>query len=145
MKKIVRDGGYRGKEAISQAANIAKKLSTYRAAKADYVIFDEGLTQSAISLTQNGVGDPCKIEASLYALCDYPNVKKVFIKVDLATALSRMASRSTNDSRIEKLQSNDEKLQALAAFETACNAILPSQVNSEPDAEVAAKQLFRQL
>ena len=111
----------------------------------DYVIFDEGLTQSAISLTQNGVGDVRKIEATLYHLCDNPQAKKIYIKVNLDLAFARMASRKTNDSRIEKLQNDNEKMQALKLFELSCKKIAPTFVNDEANAKCAASAILKQI
>ena len=145
LRKLVRDCGYMGRKALPHMVNIAKKLSVYSSAKADYVVFDEGLTQSAISLAQSGTEDCKMIEKRLYELCDRSKIQKIYIKADPDTALIRIMNREKHDSRIEKLQSESEKAQALVSFEATCNKMDPDFVIDESDASKAAKQLLQQI
>lgn len=122
LMRLIKDNGYRGSELVSQAANITAKLWIYEKAKEDYVIFDEGLTQSAISLCQ-GKRSAVDNEAALYGLCKERTVRKIYIKVEAETALERMAGRDRHDSRIEKIEDAGEQREALRAFEEQCEGI----------------------
>ena len=122
LMQLVKSNGYRGSEVISHAANIVPKLWEYEKTNGDYVIFDEGLTQSAISLCR-GSQNITENEAELYALCRNRPIRKFYINVDRETALERMKSRSKHDSRIEKINDEEEKQKALQRLEILCNAI----------------------
>lgn len=122
LMQLVKANGYGGSEVISQAANIASKLWMYEKSKTDYVIFDEGITQSAISLCQ-GKMNSVDNEAELYSLCRKRMTRKFYIKVDKETALERMANRGKHDSRIEKIDDEAGRIDAITAFERQCNAI----------------------
>ena len=117
--QLVKANGYCGSEVISQAANIAPKLWEYEKADTDYVIFDEGITQSAISLCQ-GNRNSADNEAELYLLCRKRMIRKFYIKVDKETALERMAYRGKHDSRIEKIEDEAGRKEAIIAFEKEC-------------------------
>ncbi len=122
LKRLIRSNGYAGFETFIQAANISQKLWEYDHAKSDYVIFDEGLTQSAISLawrTKNSAEN----ETVLYGLCKKRNALKYYVKVDVDKALERMAGRVRHDSRIEKIVDKDEQLRAIRIFEGECEKI----------------------
>ncbi len=123
LLRLVRRNGYRGGSALSHAANIAQKLSVYNHADFDYVIFDQGLTQSALSLSHTGKIPVGENEAAVYALCNSRSVRKIYLHVDREEALRRMAGRDTNDSRIEKMRTPEERRAALAVWENMCEKI----------------------
>lgn len=122
LARLVKKNGYTGSEGIAQAANIAQKLWIYEHADASYVIFDEGLTQSAISLSQ-GLCSSRENEAALYQLCRKRTVLKIYMVVSTAEVQRRMASRDRHDSRIEKIQDAAQREAALGAFERQCEGI----------------------
>ena len=142
--RLIKDNGYKGSKLISQAANIAPKLLTYEKAKVDYVVFDEGLTQSAISLCSVN-GNSVENEAKLFALCKKRYVRKFYIKVDLDTALERMDNRSQHDSRIEKIKDEKERRKAIVDFEKKCEAISSGFVIAEKIVSDAVKSIMRQI
>jgi len=117
--KQIRTNGYTGTEVLLQAANITPKLWEYDHAKADFVIFDEGLTQSAIALSANKGGNS-ENERFLYDLCQQRSVRKLYINVTPETALSRMVGRDKHDSRIEKIKDKVVQYNVLKVFETKC-------------------------
>jgi len=142
LRKLIKENEYSGAEALSQAANIASKLWAYYNAAADFVIFDEGLSQSAISLAKNTKKCPYN-EQKLYELIKERKILKYYIKVDTETAIKRMMSREKHDSRIEKMNDSD-KYNAIKAFEARCEELYTSgklsrlvAFNAEKDAVLA--------
>lgn len=122
LSELITANEYGGTDVLSQAANIAPKLWEYDHAKADYIIFDEGLTQSAISLANNQSSSR-ENERKLYGLCKQRTVRKLYIKVSPEIALSRMAGRDKHDSRIEKIRDETEKVKAMREFEGLCESV----------------------
>ena len=122
LRQLIKANEYSGSELVSQAANIAPKLWTYENAESDYVIFDEGLTQSAISLCQ-GKQNSVENETELYGLCKNRSVYKFYIRINAETALMRMAGRDKHDSRIEKIADVASRREAIRAFEKQCDRI----------------------
>ncbi len=120
---LIRKNGYKGAGLLSQTVNITSKLWAYDHAKSDYVIFDEGLTQSAISLEIFN-GNSLRNEFNLFRLCKKRKTIKFYIKVSPEIALIRMKKRNKHDSRIEKIIDKDERERALRAIEMQCNTIL---------------------
>jgi len=127
LRKLIKANGYSGLEVISHAANITPKLWIYEKSKEDFVIFDEGLTQSAISLCQ-GERSSVENEVELYSLCKKRNVRKLYIKIDIETALRRMVGRDKHDSRIEKIKDSTEQKKAILSVEEQCNRISFSDI-----------------
>lgn len=122
LRRLVRKNGYTGGEALAQSANIARKLRAYDRARADYVVFDEGLSQSAVSLVRDG-GSSAENEAALYGLCRKRRVLRFYIRVSPETALERMAARGSRDSRIERLSDPAEREKALRTFLRLCEEL----------------------
>lgn len=144
IKKLIKENGYTGLDVISQVANIAPKLWEYDHARADYVLFDEGLTQSAISLVKNE-GSSSENERTLYNLCKQRRVRKLFIKVSPETAIMRMARRDKHDSRIETIKDEVERDNALREIERQCNAISSGIVIEEENIQPAVNSIIRQI
>ena len=144
LTRLIKANGYRGLEIVSQAANIAPKLLTYEKATAHYVIFDEGLTQSAISLCQ-GEKNTVQNEAVLRSLCKQRTVQKFYIKVDVETALERMSKRDRHESRIEKTKNAGEQREALRTFEKQCEEIDSRLIVEEIDKDEIVSFIMMQL
>lgn len=121
LSKVIIANGYTGTDVLLQAANIVPKLWEYDHARTDYVVFDEGLTQSAISLVINE-GSSSENEKALYNLCKKRTVRKLYIKVSLETAILRMAEREKHNSRIEKIKDEAERDNMLKEVETRCES-----------------------
>ncbi len=144
LSKVIIANGYTGTDVLSQAANIAPKLWEYDHARTDYVVFDEGLTQSAISLVINE-GSSSENEKALYNLCKQRTVRKLYIKVSPETANMRMAARDKHDSRIEKMKDEIERENALREIETRCNAISSGLLIEEESIQSAVNCIIRQI
>ena len=144
LTRLIIANGYKGTEMVSQAANIAFKLLAYEKADTDYVIFDEGLTQSAISLCQ-GKRNSVENEAKLYGLCKKRSVYKLYINIDIVTALERMAGRRQHDSRIEKITDALEQEKAIKAFEKQCDEISSEFSVNDETVEECVDNVMRQI
>lgn len=122
IAKLVKSNGYKGSAALIQIVNIAQKLVAYRRHKgADYVVWDQGIPQAAISLSSYGLRKVLDNESDIFAMLpERPSVQKVYVYCDSETALKRMSGRSTNDSRVEKMVTLESKLSALSKIESDC-------------------------
>lgn len=144
LTQMIKDNGYSGAEIVSQAANIAPKLWVYEKASADYVVFDEGLVQSAISLCR-GKRNSTENETALHSLCEERKVLKIYIRVNTETALERMAGRDKHDSRIEKISGPKEQREALKAFEERIECISSGLVIDEGTIDASVKKIMLQI
>ena len=145
LTKLVRKNGYKGASAFSNSANIAQKLLIYGRTNRDFVIFDQGLTQSALSLSQTGKVSVLENEAVLYELCKGRTVKKIYLRVEKEEALRRMKGRASNDSRVEKMRTEKEQINALSAWESLCDSISPDIVIESRDAAESAAEILEKL
>ncbi len=122
---IVKSNGYKGKDFVSQVVNVAQKISIYNSKISDdIVIWDQGLVQAAVSLSTNSNVSAADNLAKLLLIIKKTNIFSVYMKCDMETALYRMKMRDSNDSRVEKLTSLDEKIQMLKNIESCCNDVL---------------------
>lgn len=114
-------------EACKQWVNICYIIMEYKkiSAKYDFIIFDQGIAQAAISLTVNSK----KQEAAYILKKLLKEVKTIphfiFIDVDTDTALNRQNNRKNGKSRVET-QARDEiiKKQMLKGIDASCNDIV---------------------
>lgn len=125
VSNLVKSNGYRGRSAFMQIVNIAQKLVAYKRFNGeDYVVWDQGISQAAISLSTHGLRKALDNESDIYAMLpDHPNVLKVFVDCTCSTALKRMSGRKNNDSRVEKMASIEEKVSALTKIESDCEEL----------------------
>lgn len=144
LRKLITENGYAGLNKLKQASNIAQKLMAYKTNKEDVVVFDEGLTQAAISLAQNR-SNVVEIEKDLYKLCKAKNIRKIFVKVDLETAISRMEGRDKHDSRIETIENELERISALEEFEKQCDRIISEFVVNNRSLEESVYTVIMQM
>ena len=79
LKQLVKENGYTGSDIIKQMSNIAYKINVYNLARADYILFDEGVLQSSVSLG-NTPGRVICNEQKLLALCENVLIVKIYIK-----------------------------------------------------------------
>ena len=141
LKTLVSKNGYGGSGGLSQCANITQKLLAYEHEKSDVVIFDEGLTQSSISLSQ-GRMNAAENEKELFALCPKRNVKKIYVNVSPEVALKRMEGRSQHDSRIEKIEDPLLRENAMVVFHVQCDLIPNGNVIQDGSAEQMAAEII---
>lgn len=129
VKDIVANNGYVGLSCLSQEANLIYKFKTYKSSlTADIIIWDQGLVQSAISLSTNGIVSSSDNYMALREVCRESYVYPIYMKCDIDTSLKRMDSRKSNDSRVEKLKTEKEKLAMLKIIETCCDNVLSDAV-----------------
>ena len=116
--RITKANGYTGVLALNQIVNIAWKLLIYKQSKVDYVVFDEGLIQSAVSLTQtyNCKKNSADNVSTLNKLCGKCRVRLINVCVSVEEAQRRMFSREKHDSRIEKIKNIKQQEEALREF-----------------------------
>lgn len=127
IKHLVRENGYCRKNGeLSQILNIIQKVyQTLRYNKVcDYVIFDEGFCQAAVSLTVNSDTD-CNdnISEMVKIVSGNLELRAVYIREDIETVLKRMKCRHTRDSRVEKEKSVDKRILQLRKIENICEHI----------------------
>ena len=128
--RLVKSNGYGGtRSVLFQVANVTLKLWVYDRGVAEYVIFDEGLTQSAIALAQKGKLSSIENEKQLYSLCKKRSVEKIYIVVADRESINRLSERDNHDSRIEKIQSIGEREKALRFFKEQCELISGNRVD----------------
>lgn len=134
---VVKNNGYTGSDAWNQVINIAQKLLVYRYSNAEYIIFDEGLIQSAISLTQtkNSKSDSFENVKALYRLCPKRKVRILDICVSLEETQDRMVKRAKHDSRIEKIRDKNKRKKALIDFHKQCIIVGDNLRTIDIDAE----------
>lgn len=137
LMTVVKGNGYTGSAALNQFINIAQKLLTYRFPNAEYIIFDEGLIQSAISLTQtkNSKSDSFENVKALYRLCPKRKVRILDICVSLEETQDRMVKRAKHDSRIEKIRDKNKRKKALIDFHKQCIIVGENLRTIDIDAE----------
>lgn len=133
IKDIVAKNGYVGKSCLSQEINIVHKLRAYNSkSQADIIIWDQGLVQAAVSLSTNGNVPSFDNYIALKEACSESHVYPIYMKCDIDTSLKRMDGRNTNDSRVERLKTEDDKREMLRGIEVCCDNVL-SDVSFEID------------
>lgn len=140
LKRLVRDAGYRGSSAFSMRAGIANKLLVYAQDRADYVLLDEGLSQSSISLAYKG-SSCVNNEKNLYDLCDADNIIKIYVRVPVDAVMERMNARDKHDSRIEAIQDMKLRNRAAKQFEEQCEQLKPSLVLDDMTVDDAVNEV----
>lgn len=144
LLKLVKQNGYSGITVIIQCVNIAYKLIIYNGIKADYVVLDEGLTQSAIALNQN-INKTINNELSLYGLIGRRKVIKIYIKTKPEIALNRLEGRNEHDSRVEKIADKVEQTESLKELEMECDVIFPNLIVYNDSISDSVKYTIRNL
>ena len=107
FKHLAKKNGYTIKNGqINQISNICLKihfLKKYNKRKLDYIIFDEGIAQAAISLSINSKIAPSQnLKDILLGIKQKIKIQYIYIPCEVNTALERVASRNSKDTRIEK-------------------------------------------
>lgn len=144
---IVSKNGYKETEAFTQTVNIIQKVAAYRKNHiAQIIIWDQGLVQSAISLSLLGKEEA---EYNLHKLIDLlpPSIRthNVLIDINENLALQRMAMRSSNDSRVEKIKDKEQKYLLLHRFQEGVNSIKKVYTGEEVDGSISIETEVSQL
>ncbi len=127
IKHLVKENGYcRRNGELSQILNVTQKVhQTLRCNEVyDYVIFDEGFCQAAVSLAVNGNTD-CNYNISeiMKIISGNLELRTVYMKEEIETVLERMKGRHTRDSRVEKEKSEKKRILQLRKIENICEHI----------------------
>lgn len=143
FSSLVAENGYKGFERFTQSVNLFQKVSIYkRNNNGRIIIWDQGIIQAAISLSVKG-----KLSAidNLYRIRGFIpknlSILRVYLPIELEVTLKRMENRKTNDSRVEKLDDEESKLNMLRAFEIGIDSIRSSYEGG--DAEIIANKSDR--
>jgi hypothetical protein len=149
LQHLAKKNGYISlKNNIKQLVNIIPKIKYYQKSETSVYIWDEGLVQSAISLTLKSRINARKVEKDLISIVGQKKIIKVHIRTDIKTALHRMTKRSSNDSRVEQEHDERKKQAIMIWFEESCNQIDGDIIQVECSnlpAEILSKSISNQL
>ena len=126
IKALAKKNGYKGfKESLIQCVNVSQKLYFYtKRFKNRIFVWDEGLTQAAVSLAVNGEISSSYNEEVLSSFVNKNNrIIHVYVVESIDTVLKRMEQRDSNNSRVEKLKNLDDKIEFLERFSRECEKV----------------------
>ena len=139
-------------EVLSEMMSIIVKAYYVEKAKQySNMIFDEGLTQSVISFPNidvKQVGEELQLlENTIYDVDTV--VYRVYIKVNIETAFSRMKHRLTNDSRVEKEKSLKKRIEMMNNYQERCDSVNLDNcfviIGNDGSAEIIAYDVMTKL
>ena len=144
---IVSENNYSGLSKIEHISNIIQKVKIYRKkSTGKIVLWDQGLVQAAISLSINGYKSSNDNLKKLYELIPSDlRIMHILISIDKETAINRMALRKSNDSRVEKLKSADEKDRMLQSFNEGISSIEREFESEKFDGKMNIEELSSQI
>lgn len=141
IKLVRRNGYFRIIDVFAHISNIIQKIWVYNKSDADYIIFDQGITQSAISLSQENHISSLYNEKQLYGLCRSRDVKKIYIVVSIQEAIRRMSYRDKHGSRIEKITDIEKKKTIMKLVERQCEIISGTKIDGEKSVDENKKRI----
>lgn len=135
---------------FSHSVNILYKFFFYcKQKKWDYLIFDEGLIQSWLSMSSRIREDVGRNNPVFVQLREKePQMVPVYIETSIPCALERMEKRNIHDSRIEKMLSLNERKAAMTEWEEILGEnSFPNtfRVNGELDMSEILSQIQNEL
>jgi len=107
----------------SQRRNIFYKLHLLKKEKSTIAIMDEGIAQAAISLTVGTGREAGEVFSALLNHLGNVNYIPIQLVTTIDTSLSNMSMRTTNDSRVEKIDSQADKLSFMTSFQEKINQL----------------------
>lgn len=108
---------------FKQILNIAPKITCYLDSQSKVYIWDEGLVQSSISATLDNHTNTDVVANELISISGDRKIIKVYIKIDIDTALKRLEGRVKHDSRVEKEHDVLKKVDLMNQFNASCESI----------------------
>ncbi|MCH1940702.1 AAA family ATPase [Holdemania massiliensis] len=152
ISDLVKDNGYVAfAEKLSQCINITTKLTAIKNAKCDYIIFDEGLLQAAISLSF-GTGDQHEVTSNYNKILSVDGsqleVKSVYMQIGTETVLRRLEQRGERNSRVDKETDSEKRKQIIESFQSLCESVTKCcaiKVNAEISRTEAVTELMESL
>lgn len=137
VSRLVAENGYKGFEKFTQTVNVLQKLNVYWGKTDRIVLWDQGIFQAAVSLSIKGkLSAFDNLQKIMSFLPDDVFIQRVYIPVEFAVSLVRMESRKTKDSRVDRLEGEENKLNMLRTFETGIESIRNSYTGG--DSEIIA-------
>lgn len=136
LKSLVKLNGYVINNGYySQIVNVITKIHAIEkySGQYDYIIFDEGIAQTAISLSVNS-DIPCA--DNFYMLMKAIRSKSMLrlfdIRLNISEAMERIRMRNSGDTRVEKLKTETEKIALMKRYEKSVKEIsvtVPKELN----------------
>lgn len=134
VSRLVAENGYNGFEKFTQTVNVLQKLCVYKKKSGHIIIWDQGIFQAAVSLSVKGkLSASDNLQRIIGFLPDDLTIQRVYIPTELAVSLKRMEGRRTNDSRVERLEGEENKLNMLRAFESGIDSIRSSYIGDDKE------------
>ena len=109
-----------------QIVNISTKLYSiiHYNGLFDYIIFDEGVAQAAISLSVNSmISAADNLGFLLSFIEELPEYHLVQVKTNITDALERVETRQSKDTRIEMLKTKQERIEWMERYNKASEQI----------------------
>ena len=128
--RLIKENEYGFKRGIAQYINIAMNLYYFEVCyeKYDYAIFDQGITQAAISLAVNSERNANDVKEKLETLLNKKiQITSLYVRAKQDVVLERLSNRVIHGSRVEKEPDFEKKKQLLCRFEEKCNEIRTDQ------------------
>ena len=153
LSLVQQNGYHKAGRILSQSINVATKLSAIekKYTRCDYIIFDEGIRQAAVSLAVST--SPDRVNQNMIELNGLlpRNIKcySVYIWENIATSMERMDGRMKHDSRAEKEKDNNKRRSLLEKFEQTCNGFKAQDeiavMLPNADVESKAEMIFNRI
>ena len=144
---LIKQNGYEDfSEKLSQCINIVSKFNAIDKNGYDFIIFDEGFFQAAVSLSL--VNDRVLSFENLHMMLDAvdPTIRicGVYIQVSKDVSLERMSKRGEKNSRIDAQTNESVKLRLLENFSENCKKLHP-EADCIIDASGNIEDVFNRL
>lgn len=116
------------RDLVAQIINIAYKLLIYKGKHScEYVIFDEGLIQSIISLKACKKRDKNRAEINCLFDCFRGKViVPIYVYTPIKDVLIRMDKRKKHEASVEKMHNDSEKIAYLDKTRKICDGVMLS-------------------
>lgn len=131
---------------LSQYVNLAYKIMACKKAlgKFDYIVFDEGINQSAVSLSVNS-----SIKANINFDCLKRIIEckiiSIFVNATVEDALKRMEVRGEKLSRVEQEVCIEKKHELIGKYKIACEELCPMITVNALDVELDTNKIIQML
>lgn len=154
-KKVYRlamENGYKHfYECLSQCVNIVSKYMALKKTDCDYIIFDEGFCQAAVSLSLNN-GNCWSVVSNyekILKICGEDlDLKPVYLKAEIETALENMRIRAGRDSRVDAETDDAKRYEMARDFYQLCESLDESAFMVQPlqnDERLTAEDVLKKI
>lgn len=111
LKELVKKNDYKELEVYKQLANLAYKIYIYNYSQKAIYIWDEGIVQSAISLSTLNEVRPNENYKNILKICGKNSMKlKILIEVEPRLSIKRLKERDNKHARVEFLNDKEKEL-----------------------------------